>query len=62
MKPIYAIEISLPATVKSESVSYMGLTEDQLNFLKGLQQKADIIGFEWKGIGEFGIILAKKKK
>lgn len=62
MKNIHAIEISLPVEVKSDSIAYMGLTDDQFNFLKGLQIESNIIGFEWYGIEEFGIILSKKRK
>lgn len=62
MKPVYAIEISLPTTVKSDSVSYMPLTQDQVDFIRGLQQKSDIIGFELNSKGEFGIILTNKVK
>ncbi len=61
MKPIYAIEISLPTSVKSDSVTYMPLTEEQADFLKGLQQKSTIIGFELNAKGEFGVILTNKK-
>ncbi len=61
MKPVYAIEISLPETIKSDSVSYMPLTEDQSDFLRGLQQKHTIIGFELNEKGEFGVILTNKK-
>lgn len=59
-KPIYAIDIELPVTTKSTSVTYIGLTEDQYNYLLGVQQKNRILGFEWKGTGDIGIIIGDK--
>lgn len=62
MKPIYALEISLPATTKSTAVSYMPLSESQVDFLKGLMAGNSIIGFELNEKFEFGVILGKKAK
>lgn len=59
-----AIDISLPADtpLQSEGVAYYRLPDGLFEFLKLCQEKHGIMGFEYDGSRNFGVILKNPAK
>jgi len=55
-KTIKAIDIEL-SEVKSAGVAYYRLPDHLFDFLKLCQEKHGIVGFEWDGSRNFGVII-----
>lgn len=62
MKEIKAIDIDLPADtpIQSSGIAYYRLTKEMKEFMEKCMEKHDIIGFEWDGSFNFGVILKEK--
>ena len=61
METLKAIDIKLNKA-ESDGVAYYRIDPEFKNFLKLCQEKHGIIGFEYDGSFNFGVILAKKNK
>lgn len=48
--------------VQSEGVAYYRLPDDIFSFLTVCQERHGILGFEWDGTRNFGVILVKAKE
>lgn len=61
-KTLVAIDIEIPADtpVKSSGTAYYRLDDGFLNFLKKCAEKHTIMGFEFDGGRNFGVILRDK--
>ena len=58
-KPLVAIDIQMPADVRfeSEGIAYYRLENGLYEFLKLCMEKHGILGFEYDGSRNFGVIL-----
>lgn len=63
-REIKAIDIDLPADtpIGSEGVAYYRLTKEMKEFMTLCEEKHGIMGFEWDGSFNFGIILKDPAK
>ena len=59
MEEIKAIDIKLD-NVQSKGVAYYRLTKEMKEFFEKCQKESKIIGFEWDGGFNFGVILGDK--
>ena len=59
-----AIDINLPADtpIQSEGVAYYRLDNGLYEFLKLCKEKHGLLGFEWDGSRNFGVILKNPAK
>lgn len=60
-KPLKTIDIDLNIA-ESDGIAYFRLDSKFLEFLKLCDEKHGIIGFEYNGDFDFGVILGKKQK
>lgn len=58
-KVLKAIDIDIPVDmpVKSEGIAYYRLSDEVLEFFRLCEAKHGILGFEWDGSRNFGVIL-----
>lgn len=58
-KPLIAIDIEIPIG-QSDGVAYYRVPPHFKDFLLKCEEEHDIVGFEWDGTLNFGVILKKK--
>lgn len=63
-RPLQTIDITIPADtpVQSEGTAYYRLPDDMYKFFHLCEEKHGIMGFEWDGSRNFGVILKRNKK
>jgi hypothetical protein len=57
---VNAIDIELSTGVQSKGVAYYRLPDHLFDFLKKVEAEHRIIGFEWTGDRNLGVILGEK--
>jgi len=58
-KPLIAIDINLPVAA-SKGTAYYRIDPQVRDFMRKCMEKHEVIGFEWDGSLNFGIILGEK--